>query len=112
MRNVKAVVIGVVIGLPGVGFADDAAELFNKKCATCHGKDGKGDTTMGKKVNVANLTDPARQDKLTDAAVQSRILDGVTDKDTGKQRMPPSKGKLSDGEVAGLVKYVRAFRSK
>src|SRR6185436_576071 len=37
--------------------AADAKELWEKNCASCHGKDGKGDTKMGQKAGVKDYTD-------------------------------------------------------
>ena len=40
------------LALPGSLQAQDASDVFNKKCAVCHGKDGLGNTVKGKKVHV------------------------------------------------------------
>src|SRR5205807_1148978 len=39
--------------------ADEVGELYVKKCASCHGRDGKGNTVMGKKLTIRDLTDAA-----------------------------------------------------
>ena len=36
--------------------ADDAAATYKAKCAMCHGADGKGDTPVGKKMGIRDLT--------------------------------------------------------
>ena len=47
--------------------ADDAAAyLYNKECAGCHGKDGKGKTPTGRKVGAKDLT----LSKSTDAEME------------------------------------------
>ena len=33
-------------------FTDVGADLFEAKCASCHGADGKGDTAMGKNLKL------------------------------------------------------------
>src|SRR5579859_3933777 len=38
--------------------ADDIKAAWEKDCQKCHGPDGKGDTKMGKKVEVKDYTDP------------------------------------------------------
>jgi hypothetical protein len=48
-----------------VGYADVKAN-WSKHCTKCHGEDGKGQTTMGKKLKVADYTDPKVQAKFTD----------------------------------------------
>jgi mono/diheme cytochrome c family protein len=50
--------VAIAIAAPAQAAAP-AAVLTNytKHCASCHGKDGKGLTTMGKKLEVKDLTD-------------------------------------------------------
>ncbi len=55
-----------VVGSAGMARAD-GAQMFGKKCAGCHGKDAKGATTMGKKLNIKDLTDAKVQAASTDA---------------------------------------------
>jgi mono/diheme cytochrome c family protein len=98
------------IGLTATAHADGAA-VFKKKCSSCHGKDGKGQTKMGKKLGARDLTDAAVQDKLTDAQITEAINNGKKN-DAGKKVMKGFKGKLSDAEIAELVKVVRAFKGK
>ena len=38
--------------------AQDGPTLFKTKCAVCHGADGKGETPMGKKLNIRDLSSP------------------------------------------------------
>ncbi len=90
--------------------ADETADLYVKKCATCHGRDGKGQTIMGKKLSIKDLTDPKVQGEVTDAQIEDQIKNGVKDKDTGKDRMTAFKDKLTDDQVKGLVKYVRTLK--
>jgi cytochrome c6 len=76
--------------------AEDGAALFKQKCASCHGPDGKGQTKMGEKLGVKDLTAlPAGTD------VKAAIENGKPPK------MTPYKGKLSDAEIDALAKYVK-----
>jgi|WetSurMetagenome_2_1015567.scaffolds.fasta_scaffold242598_2 mono/diheme cytochrome c family protein len=84
----------------------DSAEMFGKKCAGCHGKDGKAATTMGKKLNMKDLTDPKVQ-AATDAQWEKAILEGAKNAD-GKTVMPATK--ISADEAKGLVKYIRTLK--
>ena len=84
--------------------AADAAENWSKNCASCHAKDGTGNTAMGKKKGVVDLTDGAVQAKLTDADATKIIKSGLPDK------MKGYGDKLSDAEIAALVAQVRAFK--
>src|SRR5689334_3245638 len=83
------------------GFAQDAATLYKSKCAACHGADGAGNTTMGKKLGVKDFRSP-EVSKLTDAE-----LFDITKK--GKNKMPSYDQKLTDDQIKDLVKYVRSL---
>ena len=37
--------------------AGDVTAIWNMNCAACHGKDGKGQTMMGRKLAIKDLTD-------------------------------------------------------
>ena len=87
--------------------AADGAAGYGKKCASCHGADGKGNTKMGKKLKCRDLSDAGVQAKLTDAAIKKSITDGV--KEGGKVRMKPVKG-LSAADIDAVVKYVRSLK--
>ena len=88
--------------------AADAKENYEKACAKCHGKDGKGDTKMGQKLGAKDYTDPKVQAALTDEAAFKATKDGFKDKD-GKVLMKPAAG-LSDDEIKALVAHMRTFK--
>jgi mono/diheme cytochrome c family protein len=94
------------MGMAGAARAD-GVEMFGKKCAGCHGKDGKAQTSMGKKLNVKDLTDPKVQAASTDAQWEKIILEGYKGAD-GKMVMPAIK--VSAGEAKELVKACRSFK--
>ncbi len=87
--------------------AADVKENWEKSCAKCHGPDGKGDTKMGKKLEVKDFTDAKVQGDMKDDAMLKAIKEGV--KDGEKVRMKPIEG-LSDDEMKALVKFVRDFK--
>ena len=95
----------VLAGVPGKAYAD-GAEMFDKKCAGCHGKDGKAETAMGKKLNMRDLTKPSVQ-SVADAKWEKLILEGVRGAG-GKNVMPATKA--TPEEVKDLIKYVRTFK--
>jgi cytochrome c6 len=105
----KLVVISVALLIAGAVSvrAADAKENWDKNCAKCHGPDGKGDTKMGKKIEIKDFTDAKYQASLKDDAMLKAIKDGV--KDGEKVRMKAAEG-LSDEEMKALVTYVRAFK--
>ena len=92
----------------GLVQAADVKENWEKNCAKCHGPDGKGDTKMGKKVDIKDLTDAKVQAKFTDAEAVKAIKEGIKGKDDAVV-MKAVEG-LSDEEIKGLVAYVRAFK--
>ncbi len=84
--------------------AADAKENWEKNCANCHGADGKGDTTMGKRLGIKDYTDPKVQESLKPDEMTKAIKDG---------KPPKMKGfgdTLSDDEIKALVAYVKAFK--
>lgn len=87
--------------------AADVKENWDKSCKKCHGADGKGDTPMGKKLDMKDFTDAKYQASLKDEAMLKAIKEGVKDGD--KVRMKAVEG-LSDEEMKALVAYVRAFK--
>ena len=87
--------------------AADVKENWDTKCKGCHGPDGKGDTKMGKKLEIKDFTDAKVQASFKDEDMLKAIKEGVKDGD--KTRMKAVEG-LSDDEMKALVAYVRAFK--
>jgi len=85
------------------------ATNWTKHCASCHGKDGKGDTKAGKKAEVKDLTDPKYQESFTDEQMFKQIKEGMKDKN-GKEKMKAFGGLLSDEEIKALVACVRGMK--
>jgi len=97
----------IVIGVMSASAADADAN-YEKHCAKCHGKDGKGQTTMGKKLKVGDYTSAEFQGKFTDEEAVKVIKEGK--KDGSKTLMKSFAADLSDDEVKALVAYVRKFK--
>jgi cytochrome c553 len=89
--------------------AGDVTGIWNMNCAACHGKDGKGQTMMGRKLGIKDLTDSKVQDALTDDQAVKDIKEGVTD--NGQTKMKAFGGKLSDDEIKALVAHIRSLKS-
>lgn len=100
--QILLITISIVLAA-GVASAADVAENWAKNCASCHAKDGTGNTVMGKKSGVESYTDPKVQAKFTDADAIKIIKDG-------KEKMKAFKEKLTDDEIKALVSYIRAFK--
>lgn len=88
--------------------AADAQANWDKHCAKCHGKEGKGDTKMGQKLKVKDYSDAKVQEKLTDEAMTKDIKEGV--KADGKTVMKAYSPELSDAEIKDLVAFIRKFK--
>ena len=87
--------------------AGDIKETWDKNCAKCHGADGKGDTKLGKKSEVKDMTDAKWQADLKEDKACKSIKEGIKDGD--KVRMKPAEG-LSDDDIKALVQHVRTFK--
>lgn len=88
--------------------AGDVKENWEKACTKCHGADGKGQTKMGQKLGIRDLTDAKVQEAFTDEAAFKAIKEGLKDKE-GKTQMKAAEG-MSDDDIKALVKQVRSFK--
>lgn len=88
--------------------AADAATHWTDHCAKCHGADGKGETKMGRKLGIRDLSDAKVQGAFDDAAIVKAVKEGIHDKE-GKVTMKPIEG-LSDAEITALIPVVRGLK--
>jgi cytochrome c6 len=98
-RFVAAALVLLLLAVPCLA---DGAALFKTKCAACHGENGAGATTMGKKLGIRDFGSADVQ-KQTDAQL-------VTIVKNGKNKMPAYSGKITDAEIATLVAHIRTFK--
>ena len=108
MKKLLVLGIAVIAATAVTARAQDAKANYEKDCAKCHGADGKGDTKMGKKLGAKDYTDAKVQEELKDDAALKAIKEGLKDKE-GKSLMKPAES-LSDGDIKGLVAYLRKFK--
>ena len=108
MKTTTIIVAALAI-MTATALADDIPTLWDKNCASCHGKDGKGKTKAGRIAGVKDLTDAAYQKSFTDEHAFEGILKGRKD-DKGKEQMKPFAGKMTEDEMKGLVKHVRSLK--
>ena len=111
MKNTtKLIALGAAFGLAtALSQAAPAAENWENLCAKCHGADGKGQTKVGKKLNLKDYTDAKVQAAMKDEDMIKATTDGVSE--GGKERMKSFKGDLSAAEIKDLVAYVRKFKA-
>lgn len=95
-------------GAVAVSRAAPASENWENLCAKCHGADGKGQTKVGKKLNLKDYTDAKVQAELKDADMAKAISEGISD--GGKEKMKAFKD-LTPAEVTDLVAFVRKFKA-
>jgi cytochrome c6 len=100
MKATLSVILAVMLASSGATFAADAGALWGQHCASCHGKDGSGNTAMGKKLGLKNYT---KEQGFSDAEAANVIKNG-------KGKMKGYKDKLSDADVKALVAYVRSLK--
>ena len=99
MKVIISVIVAVVFVSSGAAFGAGAGSLWAQKCASCHGKDGSGNTAMGKKLGVKDYT---KNQSFSDAEAANAIKNGQGKMKAFKQ--------LSDADVKALVAYVRSLK--
>jgi len=100
MKLTTSVILAIIIASSGATFGVDPAALWGQHCASCHGKDGSGNTAMGKKLGVKDYT---KEQTFSDAEAANVIKNG-------KGKMKAYKDKLSDADVRALVAWVRSLK--
>lgn len=106
MKQMRRKILGAGVVLIAMAFASplgaqDNAALYKSKCAACHAADGSGNTPVGTKLGVKSFSDP-EVGKHSDATWAE-----ITKK--GKGKMPAYDGKLTDDQIASLVKYIHGL---
>ena len=105
MKTYKSTILlglALLLALSTFAAAQDSAADYKAKCAMCHGADGKASTGMGKTMGLKPFSDPDVQG-MSDADMAALIANG-------KGKMPAMKGKLTDDQIKGLVKYVKSMK--
>jgi mono/diheme cytochrome c family protein len=90
--------------LAQAGNADEGKKIFSTKCATCHGPDGSGNTSVGKSLKAADLRSADVQKKAD--------TDFYTQVDQGKGKMPGFGRVLNKTQINDVVAYVRQIGGK
>jgi mono/diheme cytochrome c family protein len=119
-RRTNRLVEGMVVLAAGVwlatsavstAHAQDAKQLYEKNCNTCHGPSGKGDGPAGKMLKPAPADFATALKGKADADIAKIIKAGG--KALGKSAAMPAYGsKLSDEQINSLVQFVKGFSSK
>ncbi len=96
-------VVGPALLLPLVacGPSDPGERVWVKKCAGCHGVDGRGQTTFAAGRPFSDLTDGRWKHGGDPESIRKLIADGEP-----KSPMPAFAGRLSKEEIDAVVRYV------
>jgi cytochrome c553 len=106
--NKLALAMVLACGPALAGYAAEANASWTGKCAKCHGADGRGDTKMGRKLEIKDYTDAKVQAGFTDEAAIKALKEGIKDR-SGAIRMKRVEG-LSDPELKALVAHMRSLK--
>jgi mono/diheme cytochrome c family protein len=109
MKKFLTLVALCIAGSALAAFAADGKATWEDNCKNCHGPDGKGDTKMGHKLHIPDLSNATVQAGFTDEQAVSAVKNGVKDKD-GRLRMKAIDG-LSDDDIKAVVQFVRGLKS-
>ena len=108
MKKLSIVIIAVAAMFAVAAQAEDAKTTWNAKCAGCHGKEGKGDTKLGQKLEIRDYSDAKIQATLKDEEMFKAIKEGLKKGD--KTLMKPYGDTLTDADIKGLVAYIRTLK--
>lgn len=100
MKRKIGLLLATILSSAGIAAAADASATWAANCASCHGKDGSGNTMMGKKLGVKDYT---KDQSFSDADATNAIKNG-------KEKMKGFGSKLSDADIKALVAYVRTLK--
>jgi cbb3-type cytochrome c oxidase subunit III len=107
MRSAFAVVFATAIFITvsfaqsKTGTAAAGKSIYATNCTTCHGADGKGNST-GRAMGVKDLNAPEAV-RMTDAQIKRTITNG-------KGNMPPWKSQLSEAQIADVTAFIRSMQ--
>jgi mono/diheme cytochrome c family protein len=96
-----AALMAFAFATPPPASAADAATVFKKKCAPCHGKEGEPNKVFAKQ-GVRSFKDAEWQKATDDAQIEKSIREGR--KGT---MMAGFAAQLTDEEITDLVAYIR-----
>jgi len=94
-------VVSLALAFPAAARAEDAAKIYGKTCALCHGPEGKPNETFAK-MGVRSFKDKDWQKATSDAQIETSIREGK--KGT---LMAAFEKQFSPEEIKALVAHVR-----
>jgi cytochrome c6 len=97
--------LALLIWLPaaGAGEANPGKAQYDKLCASCHGRDGKGNPAMAKAMGEKGLNLTTKEVK---DAKDEELLKVTVE---GRGKMPASGKGLSKSEQKEVLEYIRSL---
>jgi len=87
--------------------------MWDSKCATCHGEDGRAHTEQGNEMGIEDMTKAAYWKDVTVESARKSVLEGLKRKLNGKeQEMKPFADRLTPQQVDALNLYAVSFFKK
>jgi cytochrome c oxidase cbb3-type subunit 3 len=102
-----AAVLAVTSLAAGCGPADRGERVWLRKCAACHGKDGRGKTKFASTRPYADLTDGVWRHGGDLNSIRRVVADGGDP----KSPMPVFRGELSEEDIDAVAHYVERLAS-
>ena len=91
-----------------IAHAQDAKQLYEKNCVSCHGASGKGDGPTGKVLKPPPVDFATALKGKSDADITKVIKEGG--KAVGKSATMPGYGsKLSGDQIQAVTQYVKGL---
>ena len=105
MPRIACLALLLAVASSAAAAEPDGAALYQAKCASCHGADGRGDTPVGKALKIRSLLEPrwAAADAAT--AIAKAVREGVPG-------MPPMASKLSPEEIDAVAKATQELAAR
>ena len=107
-QHLTACAAVAALAAAGAAFAATAADNYDTHCAKCHGPDGKGQTKMGKKLEVRDMTTEAYKKQFDEAKAVKVLKEGI--KKDGKEVKKSFASELSEADMKALVGYVKGLK--
>lgn len=95
----------VAMSTAAAELAADGQAVYEKRCAMCHGEDGKGDTKAGKMMKTPDIT-------TADWKEGTSVEQLVATLKKGLGKMKSFEGKVSDEELTAAAEYTRQLCGK
>jgi mono/diheme cytochrome c family protein len=102
---------GIVLKATAQGNADAGKQLYQQRCAPCHGPDGKANTPTAQALNPKprDHTDGVYMNQLSQEHLFKIIKQGGTA--VGKSPLMPPQADLGDKQVQDIITFVRSLAS-